>query len=106
MADEKMVNPAEPEEEEDNIIELTDEDGCVVKFEYITTVDYEGEEYLIVMPVDEEHPEAEQEEEAEVVILKIEKDENDEDVYTSVDDEQIGQAVFDRFMAMLEEEDE
>ncbi len=29
-------------EEEDNIVELTDEDGTVTKFEYLTTVPYEG----------------------------------------------------------------
>lgn len=105
MADEKIVNPAEPEEE-DNIVELTDEDGCVVRFEYITTVDYEGDNYVVLMPLDEEHPEDEQEEEAEVVILKIEQDENGEDTYVTVDDEDVNQAVFERFLAMLEEEDE
>lgn len=105
MADEKIVNPAEPEEE-DNIVELTDEDGCVVRFEYITTVDYEGDNYVVLMPLDEEHPEDEQEEEAEVVILKIEQDENGEDTYVTVDDEDVNQTVFERFLAMLEEEDE
>lgn len=105
MADEKIVNPAEPEEE-DNIVELTDEDGCVVRFEYITTVDYEGDNYVVLMPLDEEHPEDEQEEETEVVILKIEQDENGEDTYVTVDDEDVNQAVFERFLAMLEEEDE
>lgn len=105
MADEKIVNPAEPEEE-DNIVELTDEDGCVVRFEYITTVDYEGDNYVVLMPLDEEHPEDEQEEEAEVIILKIEQDENGEDTYVTVDDEDVNQAVFERFLAMLEEEDE
>lgn len=104
MADEKIVNPAEPEEE-DNIVELTDEDGCVVRFEYITTVDYEGDNYVVLMPLDEEHPEDEQEE-AEVIILKIEQDENGEDTYVTVDDEDVNQAVFERFLAMLEEEDE
>ena len=36
-------------EEEDNIVELTDEDGTVTKFEYLTTVPYEGEEYVVLM---------------------------------------------------------
>ena len=40
-------------EEEDNIVELTDEDGTVTKFEYLTTVPYEGEEYVVLMVLDE-----------------------------------------------------
>ena len=42
-----------------------------------------------------------------MLILKIEKDpETDEDIYVSVDDDAISQAVFDKFMEMVDEEDE
>ena len=41
-------------EEEDNIVELTDEDGTVSKFEYLTTVSHEGEEYVVLMVLDDE----------------------------------------------------
>ena len=41
-------------EEEANILSLTDEEGNEVEFELIDSVDYEGKEYLILLPVDED----------------------------------------------------
>ena len=92
-------------EEEDNIVELTDEDGTVSKFEYLTTVSHEGEEYVVLMVLDEEGNEPEGDD-GEVVILQIEQDENGEDIYVSVDDDGISQAVFDKFLAAMDAEDE
>ena len=92
-------------EEEDNIVELTDEDGVVSKFEYLTTVSHEGEEYVVLMVLDEDGNEPEGDD-GEVVILQIEQDENGEDIYVSVDDDAISQAVFDKFLAMMDEEEE
>lgn len=92
-------------EEEDNIVELTDEDGTVTKFEYLTTVPYDGEEYVVLMVLDE-NGQAPEEEDGEVVILQIEQDENGEDIYVSVDDDDITQKVFDLFLAAIDAEDE
>ena len=94
-----------PEEElPEGIIELTDEDGVTSQFEYLTTIDHEGELYVVLMLLDDENTD---DEEGEVLILKIEKDpETQEDIYVSVDDDEISQAVFDKFMAMMDEEDE
>lgn len=103
MADE-MKNMIPEEEMEDNIIELTDEDGVTTRFEYLTTVDHEGELYVVLMMADEENTE-EQAEEGEVLILKIEADEaTGEDTYVSVDDEAVSEAVFNKFLAMLDDE--
>ncbi len=94
-----------PEEElPEGIIELTDEDGVTSQFEYLTTIDHEGELYVVLMLLDDEETD---DEEGEVLILKIEKDpETQEDIYVSVDDDEISQAVFDKFMAMMDEEEE
>lgn len=92
-------------EEEDNIVELTDEDGTVTKFEYLTTVPYDGEEYVVLMVLDE-NGQTPEEEDGEVVILQIEQDENGEDIYVSVDDDDITQKVFDLFLAAIDAEDE
>lgn len=100
MTDE--LNNAIPEEE-DNIVELTDEDGEVSRFEYLATIPYEGEEYVVLMVLDE-NDEA-NEDDSEVVILQIEKDENNEDIYVSVEDDDISQAVFDKFMESMDAED-
>ena len=103
MADDIKNNVPETELPE-GIIELTDEDGVTSQFEYLTTLDHEGEMYVVLMLVEDEE---EDDEEGEVLILKIEKDEEtDEDIYVSVDDEAISQAVFEKFLAMVEEEEE
>lgn len=102
MADEIKNNIPE-EEEEDDIIELTDDEGNTVRFDYLTTIDYEGELYVLVTEDDGN----DDSEEADVVILKIEKDEEtQEDIYVTVDDEAIGDAVFAKFMDMLNDEED
>ena len=94
-----------PEEElPEGIIELTDEDGVTSQFEYLTPIDHEGELYVVLMLMGDEETD---DKEGEVLILKIEKDpETDEDIYVSVDDDAISQAVFDKFLAMMDEEEE
>ena len=94
-----------PEEElPEGIIELTDEDGVTTQFEYLDTIEYQDELYVALMVLSDEETD---DEEGEVLILKIEKDpETQEDIYVSVDDDEVSQAVFDKFMAMIDEEDE
>ena len=67
MADEKLLQ----EEEESTILTLTDEDGESIDFEYLDSVDYEGKEYLVLMPAEEAA--------TEIVILEVEPvdEEND-----------------------------
>ena len=102
MADDIKNNIPEEEELPEGVIELTDEDGVTSQFEYLTTIDHEGELYVVLMLLQDEEQD---DEEGEVLILKIEKDpEPDEDIYVSVDDEEISQAVFDKFVAMMDEE--
>ncbi len=100
MTDETMNNIPE---EEDNIVELTDEDGTVSRVEYLSTIPYEGEEYVVLMVLDDQ--DSAEEEDGEVIILQIDKDENGEDIYVSVDDDSVSQAVFDKFMEAMDEED-
>ncbi len=106
MADEekkmRMEDAGENENEVPEIIELTDEDGNVTRFEYMTTIDYEGELYVALMLADEDE---EDEEGGNVVILKIEQDENGEDMYVSLEDDQLADAVFEKFMEMVDEAD-
>ena len=104
MADENK-NLNTPEEElPEGIIELTDEDGVTSQFEYLTTIDHEGELYVVLMLAQDEETD---DEEGEVLILKIEKDpETDEDIYVSVDDDDVSQAVFEKFVAMMDEDED
>ena len=103
MADD-IKNMIPEEELPEGIIELTDEDGVTNQFEYLTTIQYEGEEYIVLMLVEDEE---EDDEEGEVLILKIEKDpETDEDIYVTVEDEEVTQHVFEQFIAMMDNEEE
>ena len=104
MADDINNNIPQDEELPEGIIELTDEDGVTSQFEYLTTIEYEDELYVVLMLLDDEETD---DDEGEVLILKIEKDpETGEDIYVTVDDEDVSQAVFDQFVAMMDEEDE
>lgn len=96
MEENKNNTPLENEGEElDNILTLNDEEGNEVEFEFLDLIEYEGEEYVILLPVEDEEDE---EEPGEVVILKLEDTDNeDEESYVSVDDEEILNAVFEKF---------
>ena len=89
-----------PEEELDNIIVLNDENGEEVPFEFLDVIEYEGEEYVVLLPVEED-----EEDSGEVVILKIEDTESEEEEsYVSVDDEEVLSAVFDIFKEKFKDE--
>lgn len=75
------------QEEESSIITFVDENGEEVTFEYMDCIEYEGKEYLALLPVDEE-------ENSEVVILEIEPVDEENENYLSVEDEEILQAVY------------
>ena len=89
--------PAEPDNEEDlsNIITLTDPDGNPMYFEFLDLIPYEDEEYVVLLPVDEN----DEPEEGEIVILKIQPDPNDPEMeeYVPVPDDQTLQDVFALF---------
>ena len=95
------INTPNNGEELDNIIILNDENGNEVKFEFLDLMEYEGEEYVVLLPVEEENDE----EPGEVVILKLEDSESEEEEsYVSVDDEEILNKVFEIFKDKFEDE--
>lgn len=83
----------------DNIIVLNDENGNDVEFEFLDLVVYDEKEYVVLLPVEES------DEAGEVVILKLEETENDdEESYVSVDDDDILMAVFNIFKDKFKDE--
>ena len=91
----------EMEEELDNIIVLNDEDGKEVKFEFLDLVEYENEEYVVLLPIEED----DNEDAGEVVILKVEDtDSEEEESYVSVDDEDTLNTVFEIFKEKFKDE--
>ena len=77
------------DEEEAGILTLTDENGNDVDFEYLDCIDYEGKEYLVLMPAEELA--------TEIVILEVEPVDEENENYLSVDDEGVLNAVYNIF---------
>ncbi len=76
-------------EEEAAILTLTDENGNDQNFEYLDVIEYQGKEYLILMPADEE--------ETNIVILEIEPVDEENENYLSIEDENLLNTVYDLF---------
>lgn len=90
----------EMEEELDNIIVLNDEEGQEVQFEFLDLIEYEDEEYVVLLPIEET-----EEDSGEVVILKVEDtDSEDEESYVSVDDQETLNTVFEMFKEKFKDE--
>ena len=89
-----------PEEGLDNIIVLNDENGEEVQFVFLDFIELDGEEYVVLLPVEED-----EETEGDVVILKVEDTESEEEEsYVSVDDEETLNKVFSIFKDKFKDE--
>lgn len=98
--DDDAINNLE-DEELSNIIILSDENGEDVQFEFLDLIEYDSEEYIVLLPAIEEG----EEDDGEVVILKVEDSGNeDEESYVSVDDEEVLNKVFEIFKEKFKDE--
>lgn len=86
-------------EDEKNIVELIDDNDESFSFEHLMTLDYEGKEYIVLMPL----AQSDETDGEEVVILRVELDENGEDIYTSIHDMEEMDEVFDAFKEIISE---
>ena len=86
-------------QEEESILTLTDENGMETNFEYMDCIEYEGKEYLILMP----------EESNEIVILEVQPVDEENENYIAVESEEILEAVYgifkERYKDILQFED-
>ena len=96
-----MENMENITEEEVSILTLTDEHGEDIDFEYLDCIEYEGKEYLILLPAEAE--------EMEIVILEIQPVDEENENYLAVEDEAVLDAVYaifkDRYKDVLTFED-
>ncbi|MBQ8495873.1 MAG: DUF1292 domain-containing protein [Clostridia bacterium] len=69
---------------------VDDETGKEVEFEVIATLEFQGNVYYALLPLEDNEKE-------EYVILKLEKDENGEDVLSTIDDDEEFDLVADAF---------
>ena len=84
-----MDNEILENEEETSILTLTDENGVETDFVYLDCIDYEGKEYLVLMPADEAA--------TDIIILEVEPVDEETENYLSVQDETILNAVYNIF---------
>ncbi len=79
------------DEEMSNIVELIDENNELVAFEYLMSLDYDGKEYIALIPINEDSESMED----EIVILRVEQDEEGNDYYAAIEDDEELEDVFD-----------
>ncbi len=83
------IKNEELNEEEAVIVELTDEEGNTTEFEYLDTIGYDGEEYVVLI---------ENVEDADgVIVLRIESVDDENESYVGVDDDDLVQKIYDIF---------
>ena len=87
--DEQNLNEFDP------IVTMTDDEGNETQFEFLDIVEYNDKEYAVLLPVEDD--------DAMVVIFRIEGDEDDE-TYIGVDNEEEAEAVFQLFKEQNAEE--
>ena len=84
-----MENKDLLQEEESSSITMTDENGQDVDFEYLDCIEYEGKEYLVLIPAEEDSN--------EIVILEVEPVDDELENYLAVENEDILNAVYEIF---------
>ena len=88
-------------EEEEGVLLLTDENGDEIAFEYLDCIEYEGKEYLVLMPMEEDS--------GEVVILEVAPVDEENENYLAIEDEALLNTIFEifkeKFKDQLEFED-
>ncbi len=76
-------------DEEMSVLTLTDENGVDTEFEYLDVIEYQGSEYLLLMPLEDEQE--------GIVILQIEPVDEENENYLAVEDEATLEAVYALF---------
>ena len=90
MDDQKDLMDFEDEIPADDMtITLKDEDGNEVEFDLCDSIEYEGNDYVVLLPKDEE----------ELIILQVDDENSDDEeiVYIGVEDEDVLTAVYEIF---------
>ena len=79
-------------EDKDNLVETVDEDGNVINFRLFDIIEFENKEYALLLPAEGD------EEEDEIVIMRLVKEDEEYSFETIDDDDE-----FDKVSAYLEE---
>ena len=86
----------------EDVVELVDEDGNAVHFEHLMTLEHEGKAYICLVPLDPMEDVGED----ELVILRIDTDDEGNDVYATVESEAELDAVFEKYLEIAEADED
>ena len=84
-----MENQDMISEEEQGILTLTNENGEDVQFEYLDVIEYQGKEYLFLMPLEDE--------EDGILIMEIQPVDEETENYLAIEDEALLDTLFGLF---------
>ncbi len=110
---------------EDNLIQLIDEDGQELNFEILLAFDYEDKQYVALTPVDDDFfddaednvddlaaldgaddedfdDEEYDEEEGELIILEVSQDEDGNDLFLSIEDDDLLDELYNVYLQTAE----
>lgn len=90
----------ENEEFNPDIYTLVDEEGVEQTFELLDVMELDGERYFALIPYYED-PDSIVDDDGDLIILKSEMDENDEELMISIDDDEEYQRVGNIFLEKL-----
>ena len=74
--------------DENNVVLFTDDHGNEVEFEFLDLIEYDGDQFAVLLPTEEKAD--------EVLIMRLVPDEDGNEVYEAADDDVVS-AVFDLF---------
>lgn len=83
-------------EYEPQLITLEDNEGNEVEFELLDVIEYQGEEFIVLIENDEDAQ--------DVVILKIESIDDETESYIGIEDEELLTNVFEAFKEKYKDE--
>ena len=85
--------------EDEGIITLTDNSGEEESFGFLDIIEYEGEEFIVLYPMNDD--------EGQLLILKVEEDATSDeyDSYVGIEDDDLVQAVFQAYLEKHRDEE-
>ena len=75
--------------DENNVVLFTDDHGNEIEFEFLDLIDYDGEQYAVLLPAEEGADEA--------LVMRLVPDEDGQEVYVNVEDDAVMNAVYEIF---------
>ncbi len=99
---EKEFEKQDMELDAENIVELVDDDGNEVRFEHLMTLEHKGKVYICLAPAEP----MEDVEEDELVIMRIEQDEDGNDFYTTIESEEELNEAFEKYLEIAEADED